>query len=196
MGKSYPNSFDHFIQQFEEIIDSSRDFLTGVDENAFLLKPSQDSWCIGECYSHLVQTGNLYLEKVNEGMQAAATAKTAPQNPMSLRFHMRWFVQYLEPPISMKTKAPGAFQPLTDSSITKKEVQQAFLDQQQKFLEHLETAKIEHIDLSKIKVANPLISLVGMTLAECIAVTEAHTRRHMEQAENVLRQVRDKSNHN
>lgn len=189
MGNTYPASFEYFIQQFEEAVQSSRIFLKEIDETTFSLKPSKDKWSIGECYSHLVETGNLYLEKVSEGMEMASPAKKPPKKPMSLRLHMKWFVQYLEPPISVKVKAPGAFYPENASSIKKEMVAQNFLDQQNAFLSHLKTAQEKHYDLSNIKVSNPLLSFVSMTVAECIAVTEAHTRRHMEQAEKVRAKI-------
>ncbi|MDZ7715984.1 MAG: DinB family protein [Balneolaceae bacterium] len=189
MGKSYPASFEYFIQQFEKAIQSSQDFFRRIDETIFSLKPGKDQWSIGECYSHLIQTGNLYLEKVTQGMEMGNPGESQPENPLSLRLHMKWFVQYLEPPISVKSKAPGAFHPQNGSAIKKEEIVQDFLDQQNAFLKHLKTAQKNHIDLSSIKVSNPLLSFVGMTVAECIAVTEAHTRRHMEQAKRVFDQI-------
>jgi hypothetical protein len=106
---------------------------------------------------------------------------------------MRWFVNYLEPPITIKSKSPGSFQPVQYAQLDKDEVLNNFLNLQDKYITLLEIAQTNNLDLSSIRVSNPLISFIKMTAAECIAVTEAHQRRHFEQARKVKQILEEKS---
>lgn len=75
--------------------------------------------------------------------------------------------------------------------MNKDDILQNFLKLQKEYLMILRRAKKEQIDLAALKVANPVVSYIKMTVAECIAVTEAHQRRHMLQAEKVLQRLTD-----
>lgn len=175
-----------YIAKFQKAKQNARDFLAPLDERTVRRKPSSDKWCIGECFSHLVEAGNKYLKQVEKGLSEAQATNEMTSDPMHLRFHMKWFVDYLAPPISFKTKSPGSFNPQDYASIDKEKVMQNYLQLQDSFIEQLEYADSKHINLSKIKVSNPLIPWISMTVAECIAATEAHQRRHLEQARYTL----------
>lgn len=156
-----------------------------MDERIFRRQPSSKSWCIGECYSHLVEAGTSYYQKVAEGIEKAKKKETGNYHSMHLRFLMKWFVNYLEPPVSLKAKAPGTFQPVEYAKLDKEEILKNFLNLQDKYISQLEIAKKLNLNLSSVKVSNPIIEFIKMTPAECIALTEAHQRRHMEQASKV-----------
>ena len=185
------SSYDFYIQQFEKAKMDAENFLAPMDDRTFRRQPSAKSWCIGECFSHLVETGNSYYKKAAKGIEESNKPGTGSDSPMHLRFHMQWFVNYLEPPVTIKSKSPGSFQPVQYARLDKDEVLNNFLDLQDKYINQLETARANKLDLSSIDVSNPLISFIKMTAAECIAVTEAHQRRHMEQARKV-KQILDK----
>lgn len=179
-----------YIHQFEKAKKEAKAFLEPLDDRIFRRQPSAKGWCIGECFSHLVETGNLYLKKVEQGIsQGLKNSAQEGETSISLRFHMRWFVNYLSPPVSIKTKAPKPFQPSEYAKLNKDEVLTSFLELQDQFLAQLKLAESNNLDLNKIKVSNPLISIIRMTVGECVAVTEAHQRRHMEQAQKTLKQI-------
>ncbi len=193
MKKSTKPSYDFYIEQFKKARAEAETFLRPLDERTFRRKPSGKSWCIGECYSHLVETGSQYYNKASQGIEKARKPGSGSENPMHLRFHMKWFVNYLEPPVSFKSKSPGSFQPVSYAGLDKDDVLNNFLDLQDKYISQLEDARSNNLDLSNIYVSNPLISFIKMTAAECIAVTEAHQRRHMEQARNVKQLIEEQS---
>ncbi|MGK7392909.1 MAG: hypothetical protein ACNS60_21325, partial [Candidatus Cyclobacteriaceae bacterium M2_1C_046] len=128
-----------------------------------------------------------------EGVEKAKEKESGGNDPMHLRFHFKWFVNYLEPPVSLKSKAPNSFQPVQYAKLDKDVVLNDFLELQDKYIRQLEIAENSNLNLSNIKVPNPIISFIKMTPAECIAVTEAHQRRHMEQAKNVKELLDEKS---
>lgn len=187
------HSYTYYIQQFNQAKTEAEQFITSLDERTFRRKPSAKAWCIGECFSHLIVTGTLYYQKGKQGIEEAKKPGTGAGKPMHLRFHMQWFVNYLEPPVSVKSKTPGLFQPEEYARLDKDEVLNNYLTLQDKYITQLEIAETNKLDLSSIKVANPVISLIKMTVAECIAVTEAHQRRHMEQAKKVEQLLEERS---
>lgn len=179
------HSYTYYIQQFNQAKTEAEQFIVSLDERTFRRKPSANVWCIGECFSHLIETGTLYYQKGEQGIKKAKKPGTGAKKPMHLRFHMQWFVNYLEPPVSVKSKTPGAFQPVEYARLDKDEVLNNYLTLQDQYITQLKMAKTNKLDLSSIKVPNPVITLIKMTVAECIAVTEAHQRRHLEQAKKV-----------
>lgn len=186
-------SYAYYIEQFNQAKSEAEKLIAPLDDRTFRRKPSADAWCIGECFSHLVETGSKYYNNAAKGIEKAERPESRAPDPFHLRFHMQWFVNYLEPPISIKTKSPGTFQPIAYARLDKDEILNSFMDLQDKYIAQLERAQGNNLDLSSTKVPNPVIAFIKMTPAECIAVTEAHQRRHIEQARKVKDLLEEKS---
>lgn len=189
MAEDKEYSISSFIDKFKKAKAEAQGFVRPLDERTFRRKPSSDKWCIGECFSHLVETGNKYLYQVEKGLRDAKPSNGKDPDPMHLRFHMKWFINYLAPPITFKTKSPGAFSPLQYAKLDKDRIMQDYISIQDRFIERLQYAERKSLTLSSMKVSNPLIPWISMTVAECIAATEAHQRRHLEQAKYTLNLV-------
>lgn len=191
MKSKKESSYNFYIQQFEKAKIEAEDFILPIDDRTFRRKPDGKSWCIGECFSHLVETGNSYYQKAAKGVERTNKPGTGSEDPMHIRFFMQWFINYLGPPVTIKSKAPGPFKPVSYAKLDKDEVLNDYLELQDKFISLLEIADTASLDLSGIKVSNPLIPIIKMTVAECIAATEAHQRRHMEQARLVKNRLEE-----
>ena len=68
MKKNKEPSYQSYIQQFENAKIEAEDFLLPMDDRTFRRQPSAKSWCVGECFSHLVETGNKYYKKASDGI--------------------------------------------------------------------------------------------------------------------------------
>lgn len=183
-------SYAWYIRQFEYAKNEAEELLEPLSEEEFLTRPGEGRWCVGECISHLISAGNQYYGKVVSGIKEATENTTGSDNPMRLRWHLQWFVNYLEPPIGFKSKSPGSFQPVRHAELNKEAALREFQKLQDDLIAQLEFAQSHNLDLAGLKVSNPIIPLVKMTVAECIAVCEAHQRRHFLQAENALKEIR------
>ncbi len=61
-------SYQWYIRQFEDAKDSAEKFILSVDETMFLQQPAQDRWSIAECFSHLINFGDMYYKNLAEGI--------------------------------------------------------------------------------------------------------------------------------
>lgn len=180
-------SYTHYINRFKNTKQKTEQLLFPIPGEKFTAKPPDGGWSAAECINHLVEAGESYFEKIHVGLANMTSLPNAdPNDAMSIRWHFRLFVQYLEPPVSFKSKAPKLFQPKQESLISKEQILRQFSDLQDRFLKVLYDGQGKQLDLSAIKTKNPVIPLLSMSVAECIAVTEAHQRRHLEQAARVL----------
>ncbi|MDZ7689888.1 MAG: hypothetical protein U5K69_01820 [Balneolaceae bacterium] len=91
----------------------------------------------------------------------------------------------------MKVKTVKPFYPETKANLKKELVLNDFVHLQDSFIDLLKDAQVASVDSGGTKVANPLVTFVKMRLSECFAVAEVHQRRHMWQAEQVLKQLQE-----
>lgn len=184
MSQQY--SYSWYIQQFEAAKDNAEKFLLSVNEAQFLQPPSEGRWSIAECYSHLINYGDLYYNNLAAGI--ANTQHTT--NNLEQSFQPRWVVRklasFFEPPYSIKMKTVDAMQPDAVSGYNRMELLDEYVNLQEQFIAQLERGQHRHVDLSTTKIKHPMISWIKMTLTECFALAEAHQRRHQWQAEKTL----------
>lgn len=185
-------SYPWYINQFEEAKDTAEKFVLSVDEALFSQPPSQGRWSIAECYSHLINYGNLYLENMSAGV-----ANTHITGDPEQSFQPRWIVQkivsFFEPPYNIKLKTVKAMRPDPISGYNRMELLDEYLNLQDRFIVQLEKAQHRHLDLSAVKVKHPLIPFLKVTLTECFALAEVHQRRHQWQAKQTLNTLKQQS---
>lgn len=184
-------SYSWYIQQFETARAKAEDFILSVDENHFMQPPSENRWSIAECYSHLINYGNLYFD--NLASTIANTQQTT--NNLDQAFQPRWIFRklasFFEPPYSMKLKTVKQMKPDPVEGYNRMELLDEYINLQDRLIAQLEKGRHRHVDLCEEKIRHPLIPFVKMTLADCFALTEAHQRRHQWQAEQTLKAVKE-----
>ncbi len=122
-------------------------------------------------------------------MKAAPQELQDPDQAFPPRLLWRGVSKLFAPPYKMKMKTVDQFEPPKSADLKKELVLDQFISLQDSFINELENARAESIDLSNNKVSNPLITFVKMTLSECFAVAEVHQRRHQWQAEQVFEKI-------
>lgn len=184
MAKKY--SYPWYINQFEKTKDKAEKFLLSVDENKFVQPPAEGKWSIAECYSHLIEYGNLYY---NDMAQCIADSQDTSANTEQT-FQPRWIFQkiisFFEPPYKIKLKTVNAMKPEPVSNYNRMELLDEFVNLQDRFIAQLEKGQHSHINLNTEKIDHPILPVVKMTLSECFALAEVHQRRHQWQAEQTL----------
>lgn len=179
-------SYDWYMQQFEAAKDTAEQFILSVDEAQFVQPPAEDRWCIAECYSHLINYGNLFIDNLTSSISRASVTASEVDQPFEPRWLARKITALLEPPYKFKLKTLKSMKPDPVSGYNRMELLDEYVNLQERLIAQLEQAYHNHIALDKAKMPHPLFSWIRLTLTECFAIIEAHQRRHQWQAEQTL----------
>ncbi|MFH5885540.1 DinB family protein [Halalkalibaculum sp. DA3122] len=179
-----------YITRFSDARDRAISFCQPISEPLFIQRPAEDRWSIAECYSHLNEFGEIYLENIRDGLATAPTSSAEnEERPFPPRLLWKGVIKLFAPPYRLKMKTVKPFSPASKARLKKQPVLDRFVHLQDAFIDELTTAWVNSVDLNKIKVSNPLLKFVRMTLSESFAVAEVHQRRHIWQAQQVWKQL-------
>jgi len=185
-------SYSWYIQQFKKAKDQAEEFILSVDEARFVQPPAEGRWSIAECYSHLINYGNLYypeLASITAGSEATTQEITAPFPP---RWIFKKIISWFEPPYKIKLKTVPSMQPDPVSGYNRMELLDEYVNLQEQFIALLEKGEHRHVDLAKARIAHPIVPMIKMTLTECYGLAEAHQRRHHWQAQQTLKALKNR----
>ncbi len=156
----------------------------GLTNAQFNWRPAPEKWSIAQCISHLNVVDGRDLPAVE---QAIATARQSGMllhpGPYRYGWLSSWFVRKMEPPASMKFRAPDIYVPPPEQDIHV--ALGEFLRVQDRLQELLVAA--DGLDLVRIKVPSPVVSFIKFSLGQRLRLIAAHDRRHLYQAWEVRR---------
>ncbi len=181
-------TYEWFITRFGQAKEQAYSFVQPLDEEIFIKRPAESVWSIAECYDHLNEFGNRYLNNIRSGLKSSPKAASpgVPSPPFQPRLIWKGVIKLFAPPYKMKLKTVDPFMPESSTSLNKEETLNQFIALQDQFIGEIEKARTGSVSLIHIKVPNPLLNFVKMTLSECFAIVEVHQRRHFWQAEQIL----------
>ena len=179
--KNSDYTYDYLLSVFSQAKDTAEELVQSVDEEVFKRKPASDKWCMGEILNHLTQAGNEYLPQIKKGLDKPDEDLPKSSGPFTPNFLIRWFIGQVSPENQRKLPTVDAFRPVQAPEMDKKEILDGFIKIQDEFIHILKKAKLEQLDLDRIKTKNPIVKFVPMSLLACFAIQEAHQRRHFEQ---------------
>ncbi len=178
--ESLPSELRDVHEQIEDVRGQLQQLMFGVNEAAFLWRPEPNHWSISECLMHLNTTAALYISAIDRAIGAGQPASGGEELPRR-GFLGRWMLNTLEPPVTRRFKAPGAFAPNEPKPLD--QVVPEFIRYQDEVQQRLAVAK--GFDLWRTKVKSPAVPLLRFSLGETFAIITAHERRHLAQAEEV-----------
>lgn len=184
MAQNY--TYEWYIKQFENARARSEDFILSVDEAFFQQPPSNNRWSIAECYSHLINYGNLFFDNLTSTFANTEQLTENADRPFPPRWIFRKLASFFEPPYNFRMKTIKQMKPDPVSGYNRMELLDEYMNLQDRLISQLEKGEHRHVDLSEAKMKHPIVPLLKMTLADCIIVIEAHQRRHQWQAEKTL----------
>lgn len=173
---------DAFRRQYEGLAEQADALTSGLDDEQFNWRPPSGGWSVAQCIDHLNVTAREYLPKLDAGIAAAIPRGMYGQGPFHYNWLGRMFVRSQEPTTKLKYKAAAAFMPAP--SRRKPETLAAFRAYQVQFIDRLRQAN--GLDLSRVRVQSPVARLLRLPLGSAFALTIAHERRHLQQAQNVI----------
>ena len=188
MIESY--SYPWFIQQFEDAKRRAEEFILSVDETLFIQPPKGRRWSIAECYSHLINYNNLFIDNISSGIAEGKTGKLDLRQSFPPRWPWEKIISFFEPPYKIKLKTLPSMKPDPVEGYDRMKLLDKFIDFQDRFIEQLENGQHRSVDLGKTKIQHPVIPLLKMKLSECFALINAHQKRHQWQAEQTLKTLK------
>ena len=140
-------------------------------------------WSVVECLDHLAVFNDKYLAALEAAASNAPSGGRAGEF-RTAGFPSEKFLSLAEPPPTVKAKAPGKLAPRP--TLNPEKILPEFLAT----LDRVNALVRNTIgkDLNAVRFTNPFIPLLRFTAGAGLLVLGAHARRHLYQAEQVLKE--------
>jgi len=171
------------IKSTQENIERVKKSFSHLSDIQFNWKPHPDSWSVGECLSHLVNSNNLYLNKIENILNSFPTSNEK-DFPYKQSFLGKLIAKGVDPSNLKKAKTFKVFFPA--SSNIQKNIIDEYVKSSEKLIELV--GKIQHLDLKKIKLSSPVNILIRQNLGDPLIIIPLHDERHLNQAKRVMSQ--------
>ena len=157
----------------------------GLSEEQAARRPAAGSWSVSECLDHLASTNRAYLAALKTATDRARAQRRLRRGPAVPGWFASRFLRQLEPPVKRgrKIRAPKSILPRQNLSMA--EAYAEFLSSQKLIHEFLDANA--DLDLAGTRFVNPFIPGIRFSVASGLHLILAHERRHLWQAEQVLR---------
>lgn len=177
---SYELTEANVSAQVVEIQAALNRLLTNVSARQLNWQPDGGQrWSIGQCLDHVTRTAEIYSKPIGDAVAAAAPSRSTAARPNLLG---RAFIWFIEPPVRVKTPAPGTAHPASmfDPAPVRSEFERSLADLQSLALRAVK------VDSGRARFANPFAKDRRVfNVATGIMVMLAHARRHLLQAGQV-----------
>jgi hypothetical protein len=155
----------------------------GLTEEQLSSSLHPGSWSIAQNLAHLRTTTGVFLPTVDFALEQSRKLKLLSRGRFGLSPYGRLLVWQMNARPVFKLQAPPAIRPqLLPSPGLELE---HFLISQSAMRKRIQDA--EGLSLTALRFSSPLAKYVRMNLLECFCVLNAHSRRHLRQANNVRR---------
>jgi hypothetical protein len=142
-----------------------------------------DSWSVGECFSHLINANNLYLNKF-QSILNLHQSENEEDFVYTQSFFGRRIAIGVDPDNVKKSKTFKVFFPATSNM--KKDIIEDYIKSSEKLITLAE--KMLHLDLKKLKLSSPVNFLIRLNLGDPLIIIPKHDERLLNQAERVKNQ--------
>jgi len=183
-------SYAWFIHQFEQAGESVRSLVSRTDADLLHRQPKASEWSAAQCFAHLTVYGNIYHSLMQPRIKANPRHIKGQTATFPPGLFWRGIMWLFEPPYRLKLKTIPSFAPQTQKSSADSYTADDFLDLQQKFIDQLNYCRQQRIALCEVKIKNPALPILRMTLSDCYGVIAAHQRRHLYQVRKTLQKLR------
>jgi hypothetical protein len=170
------------VSELESISVNARKTFGSLSATQINWKPSETGWSVGQCFEHLIKTNELFygdLEKIAGGARKNSFLEN--YSPLS-GFFGSLLVSSLKKD-ARKFKAPS--QKIVPPSEIDANIFEIFTAHQRELIGKIK--RIEAADWGKIKITSPFMKLMTYKLSDGFQVIVEHEKRHIRQAERVMK---------
>jgi hypothetical protein len=146
-------------------------------------KPGEGRWSAAECIAHLNLTNRAYLVSLEAAIRELREKAQAARSPFHLNWNARLLKYWLEPPSRLRLPTSAPFQP---APVRETEaVIHEFLALEKELEEKLDFAR--GLALDGVRIRSPFAEKMKYNCYSAFVLIAAHNRRHLWQADQVLR---------
>lgn len=169
------------IKATQANIETAKKSFSHLSDIQFNWKSHPDSWSVGECLSHLLNSNGLYLIKIENILNSLPTGSKKDFS-YKQSFMGKLIVKGVDPSNVKKTKTFKVFFP--SSSDIQKNIIDKYVSSSMKLIELCDN--MTHLDLKKINLSSPVNKLIRLNLGDPLMIIPKHDERHLNQAERVM----------
>lgn len=147
------------------------------------LKPSSDSWSVGEVLSHLITSNSLYIQPLKDILsKKGEIALSKGPSTYKPTFIGNFLIRMLDPASTRKLKHPAAFSPLQSKLDTS--VIGEFIANNNELIKLIERAK--DMNTNYLRISSPAMALMRYSVADTFVIFGVHQRRHFGQIRRII----------
>lgn len=180
---------EYYRTQFSANIDALTKLIQDVEPSLINSVPAPGKWCIGEVIDHLLIAGGKYADVLEAKIQENPDVLPNGSGPYSHPFLIRQFIKIVSPEYKRKMPTIAPFEPNDYKNFDKDSLLRDFIKMNERYIALIDLADKNQLHLGKIKVGNPVYPIWKMNISGCLAINEAHQRRHFGQIERILAAV-------
>ena len=176
-------SMDEVRRGLEALVDDVRLTFGGLDAQQLNWRPDSKRWSVAQCFDHLVSANREMLHAAEAALTGRGPRVPWRRLPFVPGLLGRMLIRSQSPQATRKWTAPPNARP--SSSRIDPGILDRFLELQQEAADRLE--HLEHQRAAHVIMTSPFVSVVSYSVLDGWRLILAHERRHVRQAEAVLR---------
>jgi len=187
MPGTLPADLQSVLDEVDKADREAKQFVSELTEADLNRQPGDGTgWSVAQCLDHLGQMNSVYTAALRAAVREADPKTLARRGPVQPGWFGRWFIHAMEPPPRRKLKSPRLGRPVLRKS--GEEVLSAFVAAHNELRALIQEAR--GLDLNRLRFRNPFIGVLRLTVGTGMLIINAHDRRHLWQARQVVEQMK------
>ena len=179
-----PADLQRLLEEIEDADQAGDVIASKLSDEQFNWQPDGGrGWSVAQCLEHLAAINVVYGDAIVTGIERARRNGWRRSGPLTPGFFGRKFIASQEPPVKRRVSAPGKVRP--GSRLPRTEILRRYHEAHDRVKQAIREAA--PIDANRATFANPFLGVVRVKVATGLLVVAAHDRRHLWQAEQILR---------
>ena len=179
-----PSDLQDVLTQIDAQDRAADVIVSPLSETQFHWQPDQGrAWSVALCIEHLATANRVYAEPMRGAVDTARSKNVRRKGPIASTIFGRMFISSMEPPVKRRMKAPTKILP--PSGGTRADIMARYHDAHARIRQLI--LDCADLDVNRATFTNPFISLVRVRVGTAFHILAAHNRRHLWQAEQVLK---------
>ncbi len=180
-----PAQLSEYRDAFAQCARTARRIWQEASPGTLIIPPEPAAWSAAQCLAHLNATAGPLVDAMESRIFTAQRHGPYGTPPFEYAWYERLFIATVDPNNAWRIPAPPMTRPVPQPDPNA--VLNSFCDLQERLA--VCVARSARLDLSRVRVASPVIPLFAMSVGAWFVVTINHQQRHLQQARRALAAV-------